>query len=151
MLSKLSLTKILNTWTINSLFTKYRYTYYIYNYIYIFIHTHFQNIANAKYIFNIYIFSLIKKLINDACKFHIKGTTSFCYHLRVVGHTNTPAFAWCCQSHEPEILQNKIFWTFICFFGVIHHPNYYFLSLLSHVGRKCLACELKAAISWLHF
>ena len=99
MLSKLSLTKILNTWTINSLFTKYRYTYYIYNYIYIFIHTHFQNIANAKYIFNIYTFSLIKKLINDACKFHIKGTTSFCYHLRVVGHNNTPAFAWCCQSH----------------------------------------------------
>ena len=61
MLSKLSLTKILNTWTINSLFTKYRYTYYIYNYIYIFIHTHFQNIANAKYIFNIYISFLSSK------------------------------------------------------------------------------------------
>ena len=46
-------------------------------------------------------------------------------------------------------INNNIFVrTFVS--GVIHHPNYYSPNLLSHVERKCVACKLKAATSWLH-
>ena len=99
----------------------------------------------------IYIFCfLIKKVMKDACLFHIKGTTSLiiCYPLRVPVHERclTPAFASCRRRQWPEILQYRIFWTTF----VVYHPNYYFSSQLGHVERKSVACKLKAATSWLH-
>ena len=106
--------------------------------------------AQEEYIY-IYIFCfLIKKVMKDACLFHIKGTTSLIifYPLRVPVHERclTPAFASCRRRQWPEILQYRIFWTTF----VVYHPNYYFSSQLGHVERKSVACKLKAATSWLH-
>ena len=108
-----------------------------------------NNFYRTKRIY-MYIFCfLIKKVMKDACLFHIKGTTSLliCYPWESL-FIQTFSYTGLCVVPSTSITGNSSiskFWTF-----VVYHPNYYFSSQLSHVERKSVACKLKAATSWLH-